>query len=312
MSAQGPRIVVISLLPALALACGGGGEQADRADAGSGLPPGVSLVVSDVGFATPESIVHDPVSDVYLVSNVNGNPLEKDGNGFISRLSPEGDVLDLRWIDGEAEGVSLDAPKGLVILEGNLYVADIDCVRVFALETREQREDICFPDATFLNDVSVDQNGTLYVTDSGYQAGPEGLEPSGTDAVYRFSPDGRRQNMVMSTSLGNPNGIFVGSRGIMVVTFGTGEIYRLAADAKRTAVLPPSDRRLDGIVFTNSGEMVFSDWAGSVVYRVTRTGALEPLVESVPAPADIGYDGVRDRILIPLFNDEAIWVVDLN
>ena len=52
-----------------------------------------STVVADVGFATPESVLHDEAADVYLVSNINGEPLEEDGNGFISRLSPDGDVF---------------------------------------------------------------------------------------------------------------------------------------------------------------------------------------------------------------------------
>jgi sugar lactone lactonase YvrE len=158
----------------------------------------------------------------------------------------------------------------------------------------------------------VDANGTLYVTDFGFRAGAAGMEPSGTDAVYRFTPDGRRQNMVMSPSLGGPNGIVVGSRGIFVVTMGTGEIYRLEPDAKRTPVLPPSNRQLDGVVFNTDGELIFSDWATEAVYRVTRTGGVEVVVDGVPAPADIGYDAVRNRVLVPLFNDDAIYIVPLN
>jgi sugar lactone lactonase YvrE len=118
--------------------------------------------------------------------------------------------------------------------------------------------------------------------------------------------------MVMSPSLGGPNGIVVGSRGIFVVTMGTGEIYRLEADARRTPVLPPSNRQLDGVVFNNDGELIFSDWATEAVYRVARTGGVEVVVDGVPAPADIGYDAVRNRVLVPLFNDDAIYIVPLD
>jgi hypothetical protein len=294
------------------MGCGGGSGDADPAsNGGAGVGVEGTIVVADVGFATPESVLHEPVADVYLVSNINGSPLAADGNGFISRLDPSGEVLELKWIDGGADGITLNAPKGMAALDGTLFVADIDCVRVFDMESLAQLDDICFPEATFLNDLAVDGNGTLYVTDSGFRAGAEGMEPSGTDAVYRFTPDGRRQNMVMSPSLGGPNGIVVGSRGIFVVTFGTGEIYRLEPDAKRTPVLPPSSRQLDGVVFNTDGEIIFSDWATESVYRVTRTGGVEVVVDGIAAPADIGYDAVRDRVLVPLFNDDAIHIVPM-
>ena len=309
----GPLSRQAFLAPVLALivGCGGTGDRGGTGGSADGSAGG-AIVVSEVGFQTPESVLHEPASDVYLVSNINGGPLDTDGNGFISRLSPEGEVLDLRWIDGASEGTILNAPKGMAAVDGRLFVADIDCVRVFVLDSLEQLEDICFPDATFLNDLAVDANGTLYVTDFGFTAGAEGLEPSGTDAVYRFTPDGRRQNMVMSPSLGNPNGIVVGPRGIFVVTFGTGEIFRLEADAKRTPVLPPSNRQLDGVVFNNDGELIFSDWGGGAVYRITRTGGVEAVLEGVSAPADIGYDAMRNRVLIPLFNDGAVHIVPLD
>jgi len=307
---RGPRWAMIHLpVLVLAAACGGSGDRAGDVD---GLPDGVSVVVAEVGFSTPESVAHDPGADVYLVSNINGGPAAPDGNGFISRISPDGAVLDLKWIDGESEEINLDAPKGMVVLEGRLFVADIDCVRVFRLEDRVQEDDICFPESTFLNGLAVDQNGTLYVTDSGMTAGPDGLTPTGTDAVYRFTPDGRRQNMAMSTSLGIPNGIVVSSRGIMVVTFGTGEIYRLAADAKRTPVLAPSNRQFDGVIFTSDGSMAFSDWATSAVYMVTVAGITHTILEGADAPADIGYDATRNRIMVPLFNMNQVWFVDLD
>jgi hypothetical protein len=58
------------------------------------------IEVANAGFKTPESILHDAVGDVYLVSNINGTPSAKDNNGFISRVSPDGKVQTLKWIEG--------------------------------------------------------------------------------------------------------------------------------------------------------------------------------------------------------------------
>ena len=81
------------------------------------------------GFSTPESAVHDTIADVYLVSNINGSPFGDDKAGFISRVSPDGKVLDLKWIDGSSADVELNAPKGLALVAETLYVADVNVVR---------------------------------------------------------------------------------------------------------------------------------------------------------------------------------------
>jgi hypothetical protein len=94
------------------------------------------IVVS--GFETPESVVHDTLMDVYLVSNVGiGNPAALDHNGFVSRVSPDGSVQQLRWIQNGVDGVVLNGPKGIYLHRRELYVADIDTLRILtALRAR--------------------------------------------------------------------------------------------------------------------------------------------------------------------------------
>jgi hypothetical protein len=71
------------------------------------------------GLEGPESAVLDPDAGVLYVSNVNGDAADADGNGYISKLSLKGEVLEQQWAGG------LDAPKGLALHEGLLYVSDI-------------------------------------------------------------------------------------------------------------------------------------------------------------------------------------------
>ena len=204
------RAMALSLVASLA-ACGGEGDPE--------AAQGEVIVVADVGFATPESVRHDSVADIYMVSNINGPPAEKDDNGFISRLSPDGQVEQLKWIDGAAEGVTLHAPKGMGIRGDTLYVADIDCVRRFVRTTGAPAGEICnFQGATFLNDIAVDQNGTLYVTDTGLN--PD-FSPSGSDAVWRFTPAGQTERIAQGERLGQPNGIAFKDQNAFIVTFGT-------------------------------------------------------------------------------------------
>ena len=292
------------LLAALTSACAGGEEGAGAGDETAGN--GNRIEVADVGFATPESVLHDPSADVYLVSNINGDPLDKDGNGFISRVSPEGEVLDLRWIDGADEDVTLSAPKGMAIQGSSLFVTDIDCVRMFDLSSGGAIGEVCVEGATFLNDIAPDDQGTLFVTDTGLEMGAEGFVPSGTDAVYRLSPDGRMAAIVEGDWLGNPNGVAVGPRGVFVVSMGSGEVFQVSVDGSHTRVMPESDRQLDGVEFLDDGGFMFSSWGDACIYRVTPDGSVERMITDIDAPADIGYDRMRNRVLIPLFNENKV------
>ncbi|MEZ4415795.1 MAG: SMP-30/gluconolactonase/LRE family protein [Gemmatimonadota bacterium] len=291
---------------AVAWGCSG---QADEAPGAGVLATEPRITVADVGLATPESVLHDPAADVYLVSNINGDPFAKDDNGFISRLAPDGAVLELKWIDGADDDVSLNAPKGMAIAGSSLFVTDIDCVRVFDLASGTPTGEVCLPEATFLNDIASDDYGTLWITDSGYEPG---FGASGTDAVYRMAADGRMNPVALGDSLGHPNGIAIGSRGIFVATFGSGEVYTLTADGQRSTVLPPSDRQLDGVEFVRDGGFMFSSWGEQAVLRVGPTGALRRIVTDIETPADIGYDAVRNRVLIPLFNTNQIIIEALD
>jgi sugar lactone lactonase YvrE len=296
------RNAVFAAATLLLLGCRGQQRTAQQ----TASAPAVSSSIANVGLETPESVLYDPVDDVYLVSNINGQPLDKDDNGFISRLAPDGRVLQLKWIDGGDPAVTLNAPKGTGLKGDTLFVADIDVVRLFnrtsgaALGARAVRG------ATFLNDLAVGPDGTVYVTDSGLKAGPQGFLPSGTDAVYRFDTQGRAVPVVRDTSLERPNGILAEQRGLTVVAYGSRAVYELdPATGKRTDLPPAPAGSLDGIVRLADGSLLVSSWEGKSVYRSTATG-YTTVADSVESPADIGYDTNRGLLLIPLLTQNRI------
>lgn len=274
--------------------------------------PIASLELSGVGFMSPESVLHDAAADVYLVSNINGSPLAKDDNGFISRVSPTGEVTELKWIDGADDAVTLNGPKGLAIKGDTLFVADIDAVRLFDRTAGTPLGALPVAGATFLNDLSVGPDGTLYATDSGLRAGASGFEDSGTDAVYRFDTTGAHR-LASGPALGRPNGVVAGENGVTVVTFGSGTMYRLdPASGDRTDLPIPEQGQLDGVVALDDGSLLISSWAGQMVYRLAPDGSLSVAVDSIPSPADIGYDAQRGRVLIPVFLEDRVVVREVR
>jgi hypothetical protein len=305
-----PWARLVSLLPVLvALACAPS-DQGDAGTAGSEAPVAAEpfqLTVADVGFATPESVLHDDAADVYLVSNINGEPLGKDGNGFISRLRPDGQLEALRWIDGAAEGVTLHAPKGMALKGDTLFVADIDTVRAFHRTSGAPLGGRGVPGATFLNDLAVGPDGTLYVTDSGMDAT---FSPTGTDAVHRFGAEG--SSVVASgAALTAPNGIVVDGESVVMVPFGSNTVHRIPAvggDPVTLAQLPAG--QLDGVVRIGAGVFLVSSWEAGAVYRIAADGTVSEAVTGVEAPADLGWDEGRRRVLIPLFMGNAVEIRD--
>lgn len=292
------RLVILASV-LLSAACKGRESAPQTADTSAARDSAMTVVDS---FRTPESVLYDSAADVYLVSNINGSPLARDDNGFIARVSPEGRVVALHWIDGASENVALDAPKGMAIKGDTLFVADIDAVRLFDRTTGRRLGSRAVRGATFLNDLAVGPDGTLYVTDSGLKAGTSGFAPSGMDAVYRFDPSGNAVAIIRGDSLGRPNGIVVDGSGAYVVTFGSGDAYHLDANGQRTPFPKPPHGQLDGIVQVPGGPFYISSWEDSSVVGVTPPNDMYMMVvHGVESPADIGYDTRRHRLLIPSF-----------
>jgi hypothetical protein len=267
-----------------------------------------TMVLEKVGFATPECVVHDTAADVYIVSNINGSPFADDGNGFLSRISPTGEVEAIKWVDGVSEGVTLNAPKGMGIANGLLYVADIDHVRMFDVASGAPKGEVKVEGATFLNDIAVGDDGTVYVSDSGFN---EGFAPSGSDAVYILGADGSVTPLAKDEALGHPNGLLIRGEGLVVVTFGSGEVFTLGADGKRSDGVKSDKGSLDGIVDIGGGKVLISSWEAEALYLGPIGGPFTVVVPDLPAPADIGWDSVRNRVLVPLFKNDAVHIRSL-
>jgi hypothetical protein len=264
-----------------------------------------------VGLSTPESVLHDDVADVYLVSNVDGQPLTVDGKGFIARLSPDGAVATLRWIEGGKAKATLNAPKGMTFAGDNLYVADIDTVRMFDRKTGAPTGEVKIPGATFLNDMATTSDGRVLVTDTGQKSGGKGTEASGTDAVYAIDKDKKVTPIAKSKDLGGPNGIAPLADKMWVATMTSGELYSLDAKGRKADVQKLPKGTLDGIVLLND-EIIVASWDANAIYRGKPGGEMKTIIEDVKSPADISYDKKRGRLLVPLFSENEVRAYDLK
>ena len=309
-----PLPLTLLLLLLVAAACGDAGKGAAEDSARAG---GAYARVGTIsgGFKTPESVRYDADQDVYFVSNINGNPSQKDGNGFISRVRPDNSIEALAFIEGGKNGVTLHAPKGMAIVGDTLVVADIDAVRMFHRRTGAAigSVDLAGRRAHFLNDVVLGPDGAVYVTDTGVQFGPTGeMSHPGPDQIFRIA--GRTATVAVSgEKLAGPNGIAydqANGRFVIGSFAGTSLLTWKIGDAQ-PAELVAGNGQYDGVEVLGGGRVLASSWADSSLVAYDGS-ALTKVASGVPSPADIGVDTKRNRVLVPLFTGDRIEVFEIR
>ncbi|MBL9104133.1 MAG: hypothetical protein JNL82_24520 [Myxococcales bacterium] len=249
----------------------------------TGDAPGVVVE----GLMQPESIVVDVVDGVYLISNINGvDPGADDGNGFISRVGPDGTMLDLMWIAGGGD-VNLSAPKGMAIHEDTLYVADIDRVHRFDRVSGAHLGAVAIDGAMFLNDVVADPFGIVYVSDTA------------TNKIHRIDGD-TAVEFLASSDINGTNGLLYKNMTLYAVGYNAGEMFEIPVEAGVASPIHTfAAGGLDGIAEVADGFLV-SSWDAQAVYKLSADfSASEPLVEGVQSPADIAVDPATNQLLIP-------------
>lgn len=258
------------------------------------------------GFQHPESLKYDADLDVWYVTNVNGMGLEKDGNGYISRLEGDGTVESMKFIESGKRGVALDAPKGMALQGDTLWVADIDAVRGFNRRTGAPVVSIAIKGAKCLNDIAVGPDG-LYITDTGVKVDAKGISHPGPDRVYRIAPDRTWSVALENDSLAGPNGIaWDGARRQFIIVPFFGNVVRAwTPGSKATIPLGTSAGQLDGVEILDAQRMLLTSVADSSL-DVFENGTATVVYKDLPTPADIGLDTKRNRVAIPLIMENRI------
>ncbi|HXV89998.1 MAG TPA: hypothetical protein VD707_01435, partial [Gemmatimonadales bacterium] len=246
-------------------------------------PEGPSRVAATAGFRTPESVRYDADLDIYFVSNISGVPSVKDGDGFISRLGPDGALLDTAFIRGGVNGVVLDAPKGMAVVGDTLWVTDIDAVRGFDKRSGAPVASVAFAGAQFLNDITAGPDGALYITDSGIRIDSTGMSHPGPDRIFRLGNDRTITTAAQGDTLGGPNGITwdAGASRFLVVPIGVGSVFGWTPGDTLPAVITTGPGGYDGVERLADGRFLISSWTDSSVYLLDSTATLVRYIAGV-------------------------------
>ncbi len=244
------------------------------------------------GFQNPNSVIIDPETGYIYVSNVNGLLTQKDDNGFISRISPDGKMITLRFIDGSLNEYDLHAPKGMVIKKGALYVADIDTIRGFDLKERINIHNINLRPygARFLNDIALDKEGKLIITDSLANILFEVEAKKGAEVRV----------MVHSPLLESPQGICVTPQGKILVASSVGStIWEINGRRfRRLLEKRVYYRFIKDVDYDTKGNIYFADFSGGRIFRLSPQGKVSTFPGYFRSPSGIAIDREKNRIII--------------
>jgi len=238
----------------------------------------------------PESVLYSKNDKVLYVSLIDGDASAKDGKGGIALVNLDGTVKNRDWVTG------MDAPKGLAMYKDLLYAADIDKVVVVDKVTANIVNEISFPGATFLNDVTVDDNGVVYVSDT-------------------------RENKIFVMRNNKPSVFLENTPEVNGLRFVDGHLYALVGpelwkidrQKKTTVIAKGFELGGDGLEPVGNGDFLVTCWGG-LIYYVKPDGSFEKMmdVRGKMSTADLGYDPESRTLYIPTFGRNSVMAFRLK
>jgi hypothetical protein len=309
------RIFFLAFTVAVAVSsCGGSPEPTQpapaeppaAAPAAPAQPPAVKAgwVVQDM--RTPESVYLDEASGYLFVSQIDGQPDQKDGKGRISRIGLDGSVVTADWF------TALNAPKGLRSFAGTLWVADIDEVIGIDIASAKETARVKIEGAKFLNDVAVGAEGTVYVSDML------------ANRIYGIK-DGKAVVFAEGEQLEHPNGLFAEGERLVVGGWGSepaadfstkvkGNLYSLDLKTKqKTRITKQPLGNIDGVEQEARGGYLVTDYLAGTVIQVSQAGESRVVRTFKPGLADHTFLYAQGDVFIaPHMNENTVGAYDIS
>ncbi len=254
------------------------------------------------GFRFAESISYDVKRDLYVVINAGISENIIPNDGYVSLVNPDGTAHTLKWIGVNRNGLTLNHPLGSDIVNERLYVADINVIRSFDMETGKPLDSIEVEDAVFLNDIAVAKDGTIYAS-----------QTRNPWRLYRIQPNGDASVIVDGAPLNAPNGVAFDNDGnVVVVNIGDTAVLTFSPDGELLKTENTVDAGNDGLVILEDGTKYVSSVRIGTVSRIRPGQPAEIIASGIPSAASMCYDPKRNRLLIPMNPWNAITIVELD
>lgn len=238
---------------------------------------------TDTLFAKPESAIYDSVNQCVYISNINGKYLEKDGNGFISKIDLKGNISKLEWIKG------FDNPQGMGISKGNLYIADIDKVIQVDIRLGKIVKEYKVTGSAFLNDVTSDEEGNIFISECK------------NNKVFKLT-NNEVTVWLNDTILKSPNGLLSQGNVLYLLNQKNGFVFEVNKKDKSISKFLEGIKNCDGITPDGEGGFFISGaWQGQI-YHINSNGDKKLVLDlgnEKTITADITYIPKIKMLIIP-------------
>lgn len=264
------------------------------------IQPSLEALWHTKELRVPESVLwHQQQSNgkpdtLLFVSEIDGQGNAADAVGGVAVLNTDGTIRNKDWLRG------LNAPKGLAVFQGKLYIADLTEVVIVDIASAKILNKIKAPDSVFLNDVTVDAKGGVYISDTR------------KNRIYKLEQD------KISSWLENveaANGLKVVDE-LLYIAAGDKLLKVNLADNNKTVsqVAIGFAERADGLEPVGNGDFIVSCWAG-LLYYVSTDGRIKELLDTKALKlntADIGWDQTTNTLYIPTFLGNSVQAYKLS
>ncbi len=268
--------------------------DADSPESEAYVPKLTEVWKLETGLDRPESVIYDAGNDVLYITNIVGDAAEMDGNGYIAKVSTDGEMLEQDWVG------NLNAPKGIAIAGNRLWSSDINALVEIALPSGEIQNRYEVEGDVYLNDVTVHSDGSVFVTDSRYSK------------IYKF--DGTTLNLWFEgDQIQMPNGAHVIGNELVVVAGdisaenpGQARYFQaisFADKSVRTLAGSTPDGALDAVEPDEKGGIFTSGWmSGRLMYFKEGSG-VTLLKQLGQGAADVDFIKESRMLYVPVMQE---------
>ncbi len=256
----------------------------------------ITLLSETPDLSHAESVAYDPsYNRLYVSIQCEQEP----GDGGIATIDLEGNLINKNFT------VGLDNPKGIAVGEKFIYVSDVTQLVAINREMVDNRYST--GDEQFLNDVAIDDEGNVYVSDMR------------SSSIYKLDGKGNFSNWISSPLLENPNGLLAVDNTLYIAAWGLpsttegenskGRFIKMNLDTKQIEnITAESKGNLDGLQVYNANQFLLSDWRAGLIYKASKDGKFEQFFTTEASVGDILYIQEKKLLALPLNRQNKVLI----
>lgn len=250
----------------------------------------LTLITKAQQYSGPESVEFDSLNDRWLVANTQSHQIiARDSNGILT-------VFKSGFING---------PYGLEISGDTLFCCSGSFVKGYLLSDATEVFSIN-TGAAFLNGITHDNSGNLYVTDFSNKT------------IIRINVPAQADSIIANNLIQSPNGILfddVNNRCVFVNWGSSAPVKAIDLSTYSVTIISSTTlNNCDGIAMDALGNYYISHWGGQSIAKFDNQFNLlsANYITGMSNPADISFNSSKDTLAIPNSSANTVAFVPVN